>query len=220
MGDAVGSNPGVFPFLVSAVLIGFLSFAIVSMTSFAKISIVLTILRNAMGMQQSPPNIILYSVALIITVYIMTPTIGGIYTGMERRDFQLNNFEEYTYAFQMARDIISDFLLKHTDPRHMTLLHETASKLWSPDTVRQVEESDFIILVPAFSLSEMTAAFRIGFLLYIPFLAVDLAVTCIILAMGVSQVQPTTIATPLKLFLFVSIDGWSKIMNGLILSYI
>ncbi|MFT6071640.1 MAG: type III secretion protein R [Alphaproteobacteria bacterium] len=219
MDDTVG-GPGVFPFLIAAVLVGFLSFAVVSMTSFAKISIVLTILRNAMGMQQSPPNIILYSVALIITVYIMTPTIGGIYTAMERRDFQLANFEDYTYAFQAARDIISNFLLKHTDPRHLTLLHETASKLWSPDTVRQVTESDFIILVPSFSLSEMTAAFRIGFLLYIPFLAVDLAVTCIILAMGVSQVQPMTIATPLKLFLFVSIDGWSKIMNGLILSYI
>jgi type III secretion protein R len=220
MEDAVTNGAGVFPFLVAAILIGFLSFAIVSMTSFAKISIVLTILRNAMGMQQSPPNIILYSVALIITVYIMTPTIGGIYTGLERRDFQLNNFEDYTTSFQMARDVISDFLIKHTDPRHMTLLHETAIKLWSPDAVRQVEESDFIILVPAFSLSEMTAAFRIGFLLYIPFLAVDLAVTCIILAMGVSQVQPMTIATPLKLFLFVSIDGWSKIINGLILSYI
>lgn len=219
MDEAVG-GPGVFPFLVSAILLSFLSFAVVSMTSFAKISIVLTILRNAMGMQQSPPNIILYSVALIITVYIMTPTIGGIYTAMERRDFNLENFEDYTYTFQLSRDIISDFLLKHTDPRHLTLLHETASKLWAPDTVRQVQESDFIILVPAFSLSEMTAAFRIGFLLYIPFLAVDLSVTCIILAMGVSQVQPTTIATPLKLFLFVSIDGWSKIMNGLILSYI
>lgn len=219
MDEATG-GVGVFPFLVSAILISFLSFAVVSMTSFAKISIVLTILRNAMGMQQSPPNIILYSVALIITVYIMTPTIGSIYTAMERRDFNLENFEDYTYAFQLSRDIISDFLLKYTDPRHLTLLHETASKLWSPDTVRQVKESDFIILVPAFSLSEMTAAFRIGFLLYIPFLAVDLAVTCIILAMGVSQVQPMTIATPLKLFLFVSIDGWSKIMNGLILSYI
>lgn len=219
--EGVASNsPGVFPFLVTAILMSFMSFAVVSMTSFAKISIVLTILRNAMGMQQSPPNIILYSVALIITVYIMTPTIGGIYTGLERRDFQLNNFEDYTFSFQLGKDIISDFLLKHTDPKHLTMLHETASRLWSPDTVRQVTESDFIILVPAFSLSEMTAAFRIGFLLYIPFLAVDLAVTCIILAMGVSQVQPTTIATPLKLFLFVSIDGWSKIMNGLILSYL
>ena len=122
MGDVASNNPGVFACHVSAVLIGFLSFAIGLMTSFAKISIVLTILRNAMGMQQSPPNIILYSVALIITVYIMTPTIGGIYTGLERRDFQLNNFEDYTYAFQMARDVISDFLLKHTDPRHLTFV--------------------------------------------------------------------------------------------------
>ena len=210
---------GVFPFLIAAVLISFLSFAVISLTSFAKISIVLTILRNAMGMQQSPPNIVLYSIALILTVYIMSPTIGGIYTGLEKRDFQLNTFEDYTISFQIARDIISDFLLKHTSPQHMGILHETASKLWSPDSARQVQETDFIILVPAFSLSEMTSAFRIGFLLYIPFLAIDLAVTCIILAMGVSQVQPTTIATPLKLFLFVGIDGWNKIMNGLILTY-
>lgn len=216
MGD---TQTGVFPFLIAAVLLSFLSFAVVSLTSFAKISIVLTILRNAMGMQQSPPNIVLYSVGLILTVYIMSPTIGGIYTSLEARGFQLLSYEDYITSFDIARDRISSFLLKHTDPRHMALLHETASKLWSKDEVRQVSETDFIILVPAFSLSEMTSAFRIGFLLYIPFLAVDLAVTCIILAMGVSQVQPTTIATPLKLFLFVSIDGWSKIMNGLILTY-
>ncbi|MEM6602809.1 MAG: type III secretion system export apparatus subunit SctR [Pseudomonadota bacterium] len=210
---------GVFPFLIAAILLSFMSFAVISLTSFAKISIVLTILRNAMGMQQSPPNIVLYSIALILTVYIMSPTIGGIYTALERRDFQLESFEDYTMSFQIARDRISDFLLRHTDPRHMSLLHETASKLWNPNEVRQVQETDFIILVPSFSLSEMTSAFRIGFLLYIPFLAVDLAVTCIILAMGVSQVQPMTIATPLKLFLFVAIDGWNKIMNGLIMTY-
>ena len=169
-------------------------------------------------MQQSPPNIVLYSIALILTVYIMSPTIGGIYTALERRDFQLLTFEDYSISFEIARDRISEFLLRHTDPRHSAVLHETASKLWNPDE-RQVKETDFIILVPAFSLSEMTSAFRIGFLLYIPFLAVDLAVTCIILAMGVSQVQPMTIATPLKLFLFVAIDGWNKIMNGLILTY-
>jgi len=217
MGEA--DSAGVFPFLIGAVLLSFMSFAVISMTSFAKISIVLTILRNAMGMQQSPPNIVLYSIALILTVYIMTPTIGGIYTSLERRGFQLLTFEDYTMSFEIARDRISDFLLRHTDPRHAAVLHETASKLWNPDEARQVKETDFIILVPAFSLSEMTAAFRIGFLLYVPFLAVDLAVTCIILAMGVSQVQPMTIATPLKLFLFVAIDGWNKIMNGLILTY-
>lgn len=210
---------GVFPFLIAAILISFLSFAVISLTSFAKISIVLTILRNAMGLQQSPPNIVLYSIALILTVYIMSPTIGGIYSALERRDFQLLTFEDYSMSFEIAKDRISSFLLKHTDPRHMSILHETASKLWNPDEIRQVKETDFIIIVPAFSLSEMTAAFRIGFLIYIPFLAVDIAVTCIILAMGVSQVQPTVIATPLKLFLFVSIDGWNKMMNGLILTY-
>ncbi len=217
--EQMGGGAGVFPFLMVAVLMAFLSFAVISFTSFAKISIVLTILRNAMGMQQSPPNIVLYSVALILTVYIMSPTIGDIYTGLERRDFQLLTFEDYEVSFQIARDAIMDFLMKHTDPRQRAGLLETASKLWEEDAVRKVTDEDFIIVVPAFTLSEMTTAFRIGFLLYIPFLAVDLAVTCIILAMGVSQVQPTTIATPLKLFLFVAIDGWNKIMTGLILTY-
>lgn len=217
--EEVVNGPGVFPFVIIAVLVGFLSFAVISFTSFAKISIVLTILRNAMGMQQSPPNIVLYSVALILTVYIMTPTIGDIYTGLERRDFQLLTFEDYEITFQVARDSIMEFLMKHTDPKQRAMLHETATKLWTGDTARQVTDQDFIIVVPAFTLSEMTTAFRIGFLIYIPFLAVDLAVTCIILAMGVSQVQPMTIATPLKLFLFVAIDGWNKIMTGLILTY-
>lgn len=210
---------GVFPFLVFTVLLSFVSFAVVTMTSFAKISIVLTILRNAMGLQQSPPNIVLYSIGLILTVYIMSPTFGGIYTALEKRDFQLETFEDYSLSFQIGKDRVSSFLLKHTDPRHMSILHETASKLWNPGEVRGVSETDFIILLPAFSLTEMTSAFRIGFLLYIPFLAVDIAVTCIILAMGVSQVQPTVIATPLKLFLFVAIDGWNKVMNGLIMTY-
>jgi type III secretion protein R len=112
------------------------------------------------------------------------------------------------------------FLLNHAHPQQRTMLFETAQKLWTDESSANLTDKDFIIVVPAFVLSELTTAFKIGFLLYVPFLAIDLAVTCIILAMGISQVQPTIIATPLKLLLFVTIDGWSKIINGLIMTYI
>jgi type III secretion protein R len=198
----------------------FLTIAVISMTSFAKISIVLVILRNAMGMQQSPPNIVLYSVALIITTYIMSPVVGKIYTSLEKRDFQMQNFEDYRLSFTEAKDTFMAFLLNHAHPQQRTMLFETAQKLWTDESSANLTDKDFIIVVPAFVLSELTTAFKIGFLLYVPFLAIDLAVTCIILAMGISQVQPTIIATPLKLLLFVTIDGWSKIINGLIMTYI
>jgi type III secretion protein R len=209
----------VFPLALAAIALSFLTIGVVCMTSFAKISVVLVILRNAMGMQQSPSNMVMNSVALLITAYIMSPMVGKIYNSMEKRDFELRNFEDYQSVFIESKDTIMKFLLQHSDPVGRAMLTDTAKKLWPKEAADAVKETDFLIVVPAFTLSELTQAFKIGFLLYIPFLAIDIAVTCIILAMGVSQVQPNVIATPMKLLLFVAIDGWTKIISGLILTY-
>ncbi len=209
----------VFPLAVAAVALSFLTLAVTAMTSFAKISVVLAILRNAIGLQQSPPNVVLYSMGLLLTAYIMSPTLNKGYSALERRNFKMETFEDYQSTFVEMKDSISDFLLRNSDPAQRAVLADTARKLWPKDAAAKVTDTDFLIVVPAFTISEMTQAFKIGFLLYIPFLAIDLTVTCIILAMGISQVQPTVIATPLKLLLFVSVDGWTKVVRGLILTY-
>ena len=209
----------VFPLALTAVALSFLTIAVTSTTSFAKISVVLSVLRNALGLQQSPPNSVLYGMALLLTSYIMAPTIDKGYSALERRNFQLSNFEDYQGVFLEIRDSVSEFLVRNSDPVQRSLLTDSARKLWPKNAAAKVSDSDFLIVVPAFMISEMTQAFKIGFLLYIPFLAIDLAVTCIILAMGISQVQPTVIATPLKLLLFVAVDGWSRVIRGLILTY-
>ena len=210
----------VFPLALTAVALSFLTIAVTSTTSFAKIAVVLSVLRNALGLQQSPPNSVLYGMALILTTYVMAPTIDKGYSALERRNFQLGSFEDYQGVFLEIRDSVGEFLTRNSDPIQRAQLSETAHRLWPKGAAARMSDSDFMIVVPAFMISEMTQAFKIGFLLYIPFLAIDLAVTCIILAMGISQVQPAVIATPMKLLLFVAVDGWSRVIRGLILTYV
>jgi type III secretion protein R len=197
----------------------FLPILAVTVTAFAKIAVVIFIVRNALGIQQLPPNIILYALSLILALYVSTPVLQKGYDELEARNFEFASFTEWQEAGEAVAAPLRTFLQKHTNPAQIAFFQSSTKTIWGEDGPARPETSDFTILVPAFLLTELTRAFEIGFLLYLPFVAIDLIVTTVLVALGMMMVPPTTISIPFKLMLFVFLDGWTKLVHGLILSY-
>ena len=198
-----------------------LPFAAMVVTSYTKIAVVLGLLRNAIGVQQVPPNMVLNGIALIVSCYVMAPVL------MEASDhIQLasganapSNAQQLIGAADAAREPFRRFLEKHANANEKAFFLKSAAAVWPPERAQQLKKDDLLVLAPAFLLTELAAAFRIGFLLYLVFIVIDLVIANVLLAMGLSQVTPTNVAIPFKLLLFVVLDGWSKLIHGLVLTY-
>jgi len=188
-------------------------------TSFLKISTVLVLVRNALGVQQVPPNIALYGLALVLSLYVMAPVTRQIVDAVRAEPSAFDNVSSAISLLQKGSEPLTKFLLKHTKAEQRRFFMDTARRSWPEEQARSVSETDLLILLPAFVAAELTTAFEIGFLLYLPFLVIDLIVSNILLSLGMMMVSPSTISLPLKLFLFVMIDGWTRLMHGLVLSY-
>jgi type III secretion protein R len=188
-------------------------------TAFLKIAMVLMIVRNALGVQSVPPNIAVYGLALILAMYIMSPVLQQAGRTMEANSNAFSSVDGIVTTVKQGSDPFRDFLYKHTNPDQREFFVFSARKLWPPAMAEAVSERDLLVLMPAFVVSELTAAFQIGFLLYLPFIVIDLIVSNILLAMGMMMVSPVTISLPFKLLLFVMIDGWTRLIHGLVLSY-
>ncbi|MEZ5840535.1 MAG: type III secretion system export apparatus subunit SctR [Hyphomicrobiales bacterium] len=208
-----------FGIIILLVAMAFLPLVAVTVTAFAKISVVIFIVRNALGIQQLPPNIILYGLSLILSVYIAMPVLTQSYQSVRETGMAFQSFEEWEEAGTLAVSPLRTFLKKHTDDKQLAFFLKSTDKIWGNDQSNEASADDLAIIVPAFLLSELTRAFEIGFLLYLPFMAIDIIVTTILVALGMMMVPPTTIAIPFKLMLFVFVDGWTKIVQGLILTY-
>ncbi len=216
-----GVGPAYFSLLVASVVISALPFLMVTVTSFAKISVVLFLIRNALGVQQTPPGILLNTIAVVLTVYIMAPTLKAVYTVVSDPRQSYQTIQDWERVGSQAMLPIVNFLDAHARPEAKTFFVETTTKLWAVNgNMAPAQERDIVILMPAFMVSEMTRAFEIGFLLYLPFLVVDFVIGVILVAMGMSSLSPTVISTPFKLLLFVFVDGWSRLLQGLVLSYV
>jgi type III secretion protein R len=198
-----------------------LPFAAMVVSSYTKIVVVLGLVRNAIGVQQTPPNMVLNGIALILSGYIMAPVlmeatnamgVGGITS-------PTSPTQQILKAADAAREPFRKFLDKHSDEREKQFFLRSASQIWPPEFALQLQKTDLLVLAPAFLLTELSAAFRIGFLLYLAFIVVDLVIANVLLAMGLSQVTPTNVAIPFKLLLFVILDGWTKLVHGLVLTY-
>jgi len=198
-----------------------LPFLAMVVTSYTKIVVVLGLLRNALGVQQVPPNMVLNGIALIVTVYVLAPVGFEAADALKARPAPSSASagpQIFAYA-EAAREPFRRFLLKHAHEREKAFFVKSAHEMWPKAQADQVTRNDLIVLAPAFALSELTEAFKIGFVLYLVFVVVDLVVANVLLAMGLSQVQPNNIAIPFKLLLFVMLDGWSLLIHGLILTY-
>jgi type III secretion protein R len=208
--------------LITVILLALAPFVAVMVTSFTKIVVTLSLLRNALGLQQVPPNIVLNGLALILTLYVMYP-VGQQMAAANQKVKPVAAVSSdtqalFTYA-DKAKEPLREFLMKHSTPRERAFFLRTAQRINSPETARTLTQRDFIVVVPAFTVSELAAAFQIGFLIFLPFLIIDLVVSNILLAMGMMMLSPTTVSLPFKLLLFVLIDGWVKLAHGLVLSY-
>ena len=195
-----------------------LPFAAMVVTSYTKIAIVLGLLRNAIGVQQVPPNMVLNGVAIIISCYIMAPVFIEASKGLSVGNGG-SSAQTLMQAADSAREPFRKFLDKHAEEREKQFFLKSAALVWPAHEAAKLKKSDLMVLAPSFLLSELTAAFRIGFLLYLGFIVVDMVIANVLLAMGLSQVTPTNVAIPFKLLLFVTLDGWSRLVHGLVLTY-
>ena len=194
-------------------------FLIVMATSFAKLVIVFSLIRNALGIQQIPPNMALHGLALILTIYIMMPVITASYDVIAQEDMDFSDQQAVAQTFETASQPYREFLLKNSSAKEREFFMETAYDLWGEEHTKNLAEDSLLILMPAFTVSELTTAFEIGFLIYLPFIVIDLIISNILLAMGMMMVSPMTISLPFKLLLFVFLDGWTYLIHGLVLSY-
>jgi len=199
--------------LLLLTLLGLLPTMLMMMTSFTRIIIVLGVLRQALGLQQSPPNRVLVGVALALTLLIMRPVWQDIY----QNAFKPYDADQLTLPQALARAELPlrKFMLAQTRETDLEQMLRIAGE---PTTTAAADVS-FAVLLPAFVLSEMTTAFQIGFKLFIPFMVIDLVVASVLMAMGMMMLSPLTISLPFKLIVFVLVDGWSLTVGMLTASF-
>ncbi len=206
--------------LLTVVFLGLLPFIAVMVTSFTKIVVVLSLLRNALGVQQIPPNMVLNGLAIILSVYVMYPVGQQISQGLAGQENIAQSTDTMLQAAEVAKEPLKAFLLKHSDEKERQFFLDTLNRMVEPDNVTSVSATDLIVLIPAFTVSELTDAFQIGFLIFLPFIIIDLVIANILMAMGMMMLSPTVVSLPFKLLLFVIIEGWAKLAHGLVLSYL
>ena len=209
--------------LVLAVFLGALSLMpmlLVVCTAFLKIVIVLMITRNAIGVQQVPPGMAINGIALAATLFIMAPVGYEIAENVKASPLDMSNVHTFLQTGNEAIQPLRAFMLRNIDPDVLPHLLENTSRLWPVKMAQEVQREDLILLIPAFVLSQLQAGFEIGFLIYIPFIVIDLIVSNLLLALGMQMVSPMTISLPLKLLLFVLVSGWSRLLDSLFLSYL
>ena len=213
-----GINP-IYLMLGLAVL-GLAPFMLMLVTSYVKIVVVTSLIRNALGVQQIPPAMVMNGLAIILTVFIMAPAFTDTLRLVERQKISGNSPPaEVLQAMQNCSPPLRKFLGDNTSPVILNAFMGTARRVWPEGMNEGITKDNLLILVPAFTITELTHAFQMGFLLYLPFVAIDLIISNILLAMGMMMVSPMTISLPFKLLLFVTLDGWLKISQGLLLSY-
>lgn len=212
------------PLLIVTVLgaAALLPFLALLVTSFVKIVVVLGLLRQGLGLQQVPPNMVINSLAIILSIYVMAPVgMHAVDTLRDKLQGPSTNrrFEDVTVIYQSVSTPLRGFLQKHSTERDRIFFVHSAQKLWPDESAKELRSDDMLVLIPSFTVRELTSAFQIGFVIYVAFVIVDLIVGNVLLALGMQMLSPSVISTPFKLLLFVTLDGWERLVHGLILSY-
>ncbi len=213
------------PFSLIVLLVGLslLPFVAMIATSYLKIVVVMSLIRNALGIQSIPPNMVLNALAMILSFYIMAPVCSESWQIAQTELANKPTAMYETDALARAAEPFREFLARQTSPQSRAFFVTTAERLWGdPETDEPaiVDPDSFYILLPSFCVSELTKAFQIGFLVYLPFIAIDIIVSNILLAMGMMMVSPVTISLPFKLLLFVMVNGWTLLIQGLVRGYV
>ncbi|WP_035293667.1 flagellar type III secretion system pore protein FliP [Brevundimonas bacteroides] len=186
---------------------------VIMTTSFVRIVVVLSLLRTALGMQQSPPNAVLVSLALFLSAIVMAPTWQDAYDSGIRP--LMDQEMELPQAFDLASEPVKDFMLAQVEPEDLALF----TRLSNLETATTPDELPLRVIIPSFMISELKRAFVIGFLLFVPFLVIDLVVASVLMSMGMMMLPPVVISLPFKLIFFVLVDGWRLVAGSLIESF-
>ena len=198
-----------------------LPFIIASGTCFIKFSIVFVIVRNALGLQQVPSNMTLNGVALLLSMFVMMPVGKEIYNNSQNENLSFNNVASVVNFVETGMSGYKSYLIKYSEPELVSFFEKIQKVNSSEDNEEIIDDDNISIfsLLPAYALSEIKSAFIIGFYIYLPFVVVDLVISSVLLTLGMMMMSPVTISTPIKLILFVAMDGWTMLSKGLILQY-
>ncbi len=211
--DSQGNLSGALRILIILTLIALAPFLVIMMTSFTRILIVLHFVRSAIGTQTAPPNQVLVGLTLFLTFFIMSPVITDINNNAVK-PFEAGEIEQDEFL-DRAIDPLREFMYPQTQTKDVRLFMDIA-KIESVDSVDDIPTS---VLVPAFVISELRRAFIIGFLIYIPFIVIDMVVASTLMSMGMMMLPPTTISMPFKILLFVLADGWNLVIGNLVRTF-
>ncbi len=221
-GDGTGASFGVLEALLITLLLALVPSLLLMMTCFTRIIIVLSFLRNALGTQQSPPNQVLVGLALFLTLFIMWPT----FTEINETAYQPYRAGELTsqQALDRAETPLKGFMIRQVYANDLNLFltlsnQKTGQEITMPDTQEGLLELDMQVVVPAFITSELKRAFMMGFLIYIPFLIIDMVVSSTLMSMGMVMLPPSMISLPFKIMMFVLVDGWGLVVSTLVTGF-
>ncbi|HBA9513332.1 TPA: EscR/YscR/HrcR family type III secretion system export apparatus protein [Escherichia coli] len=204
-------------------------FVIAGGTCFIKFSIVLVMIRNALGVQQIPSNLTLNGIALLLTAFVMAPVCQNILNYIESNNIDFNNRQSVVQFINSGLGGYKTYLVRYSDKNLISYFYKIQNKSINQDQEEQVsldlkDDEEMVALplttlMPAYALSEIQSAFKIAFYLYVPFVVIDLVVSSILLALGMMMMSPVTISIPIKLILFVSMNGWTLLSKGLVSQY-
>jgi flagellar biosynthetic protein FliP len=212
-GQGAGLTERVIQLVALLTVISLAPSILVMMTSFTRIVVVLSLLRTALGTATAPPNTVIVSLALFLTAFVMGPALQQAYDAGMRP--LINNEITVEQAFERTSEPLRAFMLKNVREKDLQLF----SNLSSEKTPEKVEDLPLRVLVPAFMISELRRAFEIGFLLFLPFLIIDLVIASVLMSMGMMMLPPVVVSLPFKLIFFVLVDGWSLVAGSLVQSY-
>lgn len=212
---------------VVLIFLALLPFIIMLLTSYLKMVITMGLLRSALGVQQTPPNQVINGIALILSIYVMYPTGLEIYKKVDvllkkTESQQLFSAPTAKLAFEVlneAKEPMRDFLIRNSTRSNLESFYQLTQKTFPEEAKALVTSKDFIVVIPSFIVSQIKAAFEIGVLIYLPFFVIDLVTSNILLAMQMMMLSPLSISLPLKLLLIVMLNGWTVLVQGLVLSF-
>jgi type III secretion protein R len=225
-GEFPYEHPSLITQAIALAAMSLAPFIFMLLTSFAKISIVLSLLRNALGTQQAPPNQVVNGISLMITLFIMFPTGYKMYQAteplMSQAPTSIISGEAAAFTVRVmeaAKEPFKDFLNRNSSIGHKQRFYQMAYRIAPEEFRDSLKLDDMIILIPSFVTTQLKGAFEIGVLIYLPFFVIDLVTSNILLAMGMMMLSPVTIALPLKIFLLVMMDAWTLLITGLVQTF-
>lgn len=213
LGQGAGLNERVIQLIGLITVLSVAPSILIMVTSFVRISVVLSLLRTAIGTQTAPPNAVIVGLSLFLTGFVMAPTLQQAYdTGIRPL---VENQIDMPQAFERASAPFREFMLRHVRDKDLALFQELSREPPPPSA----QEVSFRVLVPSFMISELRRAFEIAFLLFVPFLVIDLVVASVLMSMGMMMLPPVTVSLPFKLIFFVLVDGWNLVAGSLVRSF-